>query len=151
MTGWLSGIQSRAKAFARHCFPFIAFNLVSMILGTIHPLFFGDQGFFNLWISSIGGSKDLKMKSTCHQLIQNNMVSLGVLSLTSSPILMTMSVNSLGSQQIKWWIWLRAIWDLHWTLRLDLLFYKCSQINKFINFDTFFHSVIHGFFRQNAY
>ena len=31
MTGGLSGIQSRAKAFARHCFPFIAFNLVSMI------------------------------------------------------------------------------------------------------------------------
>ena len=95
---------------------------ISMILGIIHPLFFGDHGFFEQYISFIRASRDLKMKSTGHPLIQNNMVSLGVLSLTSSPILVTMSVNSLRNQQIQWWMWLRAIWDLHWTLRLDLLF-----------------------------
>ena len=138
MTGGLSGIQSRAKAFARHCFPFIAFNLVSMILGIIHPLFFGDHGFFEQYISIIGASEDLKMKSTCHPLIQNNMVPLGVLSWKSSPILVTILINSLGSQQIQRWIWLRAMWDLLWTIRLDLLFYGCSQINKFLNFNTFF-------------
>ena len=142
VTIWRAGFlesnpeQKRLPDTVSHSLLF--FWYISMILGIIHPLFFGDHGFFELQISFIGASKGFKNEKYLPPTHLKQYGTPGSILLNTIPDFGDKVDKQFGESTNSVWLWLRAIWDLHWTLRLDLLFYGCCQIIKFLNSNTFF-------------